>query len=216
MGFADDAERSARTAEEPDSDAALLRAHVLGDPTAFARLYDRHARACWRFIRHRLGPAHEAAADDVLQETWITVARGAERYVPEARFQTWLFTLARSRAIDHLRARAGEAAQTVSLDAPAAGALHDDGGEAWSERLPGDAADEPLARVTSRQQARDFLLALDALPPEQREAFVLQAEGGLSVDEVAQATGVGMETAKSRLRYARTRLRALLAAWRPT
>jgi RNA polymerase sigma-70 factor (ECF subfamily) len=195
-----------------DSDEFLMRAYAAGDTAAFARLYDRHERAAWRFIRHRLGPAHEAAADDVMQETWISVARAAPRYEPSARFTTWLLTIARHKVVDHLR---GLDPATVSLDAPPPGAAPDEDAGAWAERLPGDAADEPLARLASRQQARAFLDALGQLPAEQREAFVLQAEGGLSVDEVAAITGVGAETAKSRLRYARTKLRGLLAAWSP-
>ena len=206
------ADAQANADADADADAALVLAYAAGDTEAFARLYDRHARAAWRFIRHRLGPAHEGAADDVLQETWISVARAAPRWQPGARFTTWLLTIARNKVIDHLRALQPA---TVSLDAPPPGAGPDDADGGWAERLPADAADEPLARLTSRDQARAFLAALDELPDVQREAFVLQAEGGLSVEEVAVATGVGTETAKSRLRYARTRLRALLDAWRP-
>jgi RNA polymerase sigma-70 factor (ECF subfamily) len=208
------ADAATADASTDDSDETLMRAYAAGDTAAFARLYDRHERAAWRFIRHRLGPAHEAAADDVLQETWISVARAAARYEATARFTTWLLTIARHKVVDHLRALD---ASTVSLDAPPPGTDGDPeaAGDAWSERLPGDPAAEPVARLASRQQARALLDALDQLPGEQREAFVLQAEGGMSVEEVAAATGVGAETAKSRLRYARTKLRALLAAWSP-
>src|SRR6476619_4408264 len=64
-----------------DSDESLMHAFADGDAAAFTRLYDRHERATWRFIRHQLGAQHEGAADDVLQETWINVARAAPRYV---------------------------------------------------------------------------------------------------------------------------------------
>ncbi|MGN6529658.1 MAG: sigma-70 family RNA polymerase sigma factor [Burkholderiaceae bacterium] len=201
-------------APAPDSDEALMRAFAAGDARAFTRLYDRHERATWRFIRHRLGARHEAAADDVLQETWISVARAAPRWVATARFTTWLFTVARSRVVDHLRAQADAA---LSIDAPLAGGDADgfDGeGERWVDRLPADEADGPLARIESREQAEAFLAALAQLPEAQREAFVLQAEGGLSVEEVATATGVVPETAKTRLRYAKAKLRALLASSR--
>ena len=195
-----------------DSDEFLMHAFAGGDAAAFTRLYDRHERATWRFIRHRLGAQHEGAADDVLQETWISVARAAPRYVVTARFTTWLFTLARSRVIDHLRAQSHA---MLSIDAPLAGSQDgDDDGERWADRVAADAGDGPLARIESRQQAEAFLDALAQLPPPQREAFVLQAEGGLSVEEVASATGVGAETAKTRLRYAKARLRTLLAGWR--
>jgi RNA polymerase sigma-70 factor (ECF subfamily) len=197
---------------EPDSDEALMVAFAAGEAEAFSRLYDRHERSTWRFIRHRLGRAHEAAADDVMQEAWISVARAAPRYVPSARFTTWLFAIARSRAVDYLRAQAHA---TLSLDAPLEGAAEGTPGS-WAEELPADAAHEPPVRVESRQQAVAFLEALAQLPALQREAFVLQAEAGLSVEEIGRATGVGAETAKTRLRYARARLRALLAGWRPT
>jgi len=198
-----------------DSDEFLMLAFASGDATAFTRLYDRHERAAWRFIRHRLGAQHEGAADDVLQETWISVARAAPRYVATARFTTWLFTVARSRVIDHLRAQANT---MLSIDAPLAGGSGDENedGERWADRVAADVADGPQARIESRQQAEAFLAALAQLPDAQREAFVLQAEGGLSVDEVASATGVGAETAKTRLRYAKAKLRTLLAGWRST
>jgi len=194
-----------------DSDEFLMHAFAGGDAAAFTRLYDRHEKATWRFIRHRLGAQHESAADDVLQETWISVARAAPRYVPTARFTTWLFTVARNRVIDHQRAQANA---MLSIDAPLAGAEGEDDAERWADRVAADAADGPLARIESRQQAEAFLDALAQLPDAQREAFVLQAEGGLSIDEVASATGVGAETAKTRLRYAKARLRTLLSGWR--
>ena len=201
-----------------DSDEFLMHAFAGGDAAAFTRLYDRHERANCRFIRHRLGAQHEGAADDVLQETWISVARAAPRYVATARFTTWLFTVARNRVIDHLRAQSNA---MLSIDAPlvradSGAASDEDDGERWADRVAADAGDGPLARIESRQQAEAFLDALAQLPQAQREAFVLQAEGGLSIDEVASATGVGAETAKTRLRYAKARLRTLLAGWRAT
>jgi RNA polymerase sigma-70 factor (ECF subfamily) len=201
-------------AADPTADEALMRAFAAGDAEAFTRLYDRHERATWRFIRHRLGRAHEAAADDVMQETWLSVARAAPRYVASARFTTWLFAIARSRAIDYLRVQAHA---TLSLDAPLDGStVADDASGTWVDELPADAANEPVVRVETRQQAEAFLSALAQLPALQREAFVLQAEAGLSLEEIARATGVGSETAKTRLRYARARLRTLLADWRST
>ena len=201
-------------AVDPTADEALMRAFAAGDADAFTRLYDRHERATWRFIRHRLGRAHEAASDDVMQETWLSVARAAPRYVASARFTTWLFAIARSRAIDYLRVQAHA---TLSLDAPLDGStVADETAGTWVDELPADAVNEPVVRVETRQQAEAFLSALAQLPALQREAFVLQAEGGLSLEEIARATGVGAETAKTRLRYAKARLRTLLAEWRAT
>lgn len=195
------------------SDEALMSAYAAGDEAAFAVLLGRHEAALLRFVRRSLGAVHESAAEDVLQDTWISVARAADRYraQADARFTTWLYTVARSRVIDHLRR---QDAPAVSLDDE--GAAGGDDGERLVDRLAADARDEPLERVTTRRQAQAFMQALDQLPHEQREAFLLQAEAGLSVEEIGAACGVGAETAKSRLRYARAKLRDLLAAWSPT
>lgn len=194
--------------QEDSPDESLMLAFAAGEAAAFARLYDRHARRVHRFIARHLGTHHAGAADDVLQDTWISVARQAARYAPTARFTTWLYTVARSRVIDHLR-RHGRARE-VPLDAD--DGTSDDAGNLGA-CLAADERHEPLRRLEHREQALAFMAALDALPLAQREAFLLQAEGSLSVEEIAAATGVGAETAKSRLRYARARLRAALADW---
>ena len=118
-----------------------------------------------------------------------------------ARFTTWLFTLARHRVIDHLRARRPQA----SLDAPVG-----EGDDTLADTLAAPSGFGPLRRIETRQQAAQLLAALAELPPEQREAFLLQAEAEMSVSDIAVATGVGFETAKSRLRYARAALRRAL------
>jgi RNA polymerase sigma factor (sigma-70 family) len=68
----------------------------------------------------------------------------------------------------------------------------------------------PLAAVLLRDQATALAQAMGQLPQEQRDAFLLQVEGDLSVEEVAAITGSSFETTKSRLRYARVKLRELL------
>lgn len=192
------------------ADESLMLAFAAGEAAAFTRLYDRHAGRVFRFIARSLGARHAGAADDVLQETWITVARQAPRYLPTARFSTWLFTLARSRVIDHLR-RHGRGDE-LSLDAQTGGDAEGDA-PALADCLAADERHEPLRRLEHREQALAFFKALEALPLVQREAFLLQAEAGLSVEEIAAATSVGAETAKSRLRYARAKLREALAEW---
>jgi RNA polymerase sigma-70 factor (ECF subfamily) len=182
------------------ADEDLMRAYAAGEAAAFATLYDRHQMRVWRYIFRSVGDS--AASDDLAQDVWLRVARQAERYQPraQARFTTWLFTLARNRVIDHLRA----ARPAVSLDEP----LDDERTLADTLAAPSDFG--PVQRIESRQQAARLLAALDALPPEQRDAFLLQAEGGMSVADIAAAAGVGVETAKSRLRYARAALRRTL------
>jgi RNA polymerase sigma factor (sigma-70 family) len=94
----------------------------------------------------------------------------------------------------------------VSLDS-------EDGENSLHEQLVADSGFGPVKQVTSRQQAKALIEAVEGLPPDQREAFLLQAEGDMSVEELATATGVSFETAKSRLRYARSKLKTSLAAF---
>jgi RNA polymerase sigma-70 factor (ECF subfamily) len=181
-------------AEEP-SDESLLHRFAAGEAEAFDRLYHRHELRVWRYLRRAV--PEQATADDLMQDVWFSVAREAGRYRPSARFTTWLFTIAHNRVVDWLRAQRPHASLD-DTEAPLALALTDP--------RPG-----PERRADLDEDARRLLEALADLPDEQRETFLLKAEAGLSVEEIASATGTTFETAKSRLRYARERLRAELA-----
>lgn len=187
--------------EDDDAeDTDLLRAHGAGDPHAFTRLYDRYDRACFHLIRRLLGAAHGDAAEDLHQETWIAVSRHAASFDPaRASFAAWLFTIARHKTFDHFRR------QKVAVLASAQ--------DEAAMRVP-DPGRTPLEQVQSREQAEEIVAAVEALPLEQRGVFVMFAEGGLSLEEIAQVTGVAVETAKSRLRYARAKLRQSLVGER--
>lgn len=187
------------------SDEDLLAAYAAGDARAFGELYERYERAIYRFFL-RQGAA-SAVADDLLQETWLAVVRHAANFEPRAKFTTWLYTVARSKMIDHWRARD----DAVSL-AYFAGDAANDADEAVLDIPAGD-AQRPDHQAMARAEARAFLAAVEALPPAQREAFLLQVEGGLSLEEIAAATGAAHETVKSRLRYAMNKLRAAMEEW---
>lgn len=185
---------------DAEDDADLLRAHGAGDPRAFARLYDRYDRPCFQFVRRVLGPGHGDAAEDLHQETWVAVARNAHAFDPaRASFRGWLFTIARRKVWDHFRR------QKVAVLS---------GGEEDAAMIP-DPDPSPLQQLESRELAGRLVAAVESLPLEQRCAFVLFADAGLSLDEVARVTEVPAETAKSRLRYARAKLKQALAAERP-
>ncbi|HET9160216.1 MAG TPA: sigma-70 family RNA polymerase sigma factor, partial [Caulobacteraceae bacterium] len=108
--------------DDTAEDADLLRAHQAGDLHAFARLYDRYDRPCFRFVCRLLGAAQTQAAEDLHQETWIAVSRNAASFDPaKASFAAWLYTIARHKTFDHFRRQKvavmasviGEAAMTV-------------------------------------------------------------------------------------------------------
>jgi RNA polymerase sigma factor (sigma-70 family) len=186
-------------ANDDDSDEALMRRFAMGDARAFETLYDRHERPVWRFVLRSVREA--AIADDVTQELWFAVARSAATYQATAKFRTWLFTMARNRVIDLSRT----AKANVSIDQDA------DDGEPMFSDLAADSRLGPLRQLESKDSACILLRAVEALPADQREAFLLQAEGDMSVEDIAAATNVSFETAKSRLRYARAKLKSLLS-----
>jgi RNA polymerase sigma factor (sigma-70 family) len=187
--------------DEGESDEVLISRYVGGDAGAFASLYRRHEMRIWRYLRRNVD--NRATAEEVMQEVWFAVARDASRYRPTARFTTWLFAIARNRVIDAVRGRRAH----VSLESL--------GPEPHSvtEFLITEPGAEPLAAVQVRDRAEALMQALRRLPYEQRDAFLLQVEGELSVEEVASITGSTFETTKSRLRYARARLRELLSEY---
>jgi RNA polymerase sigma factor (sigma-70 family) len=182
-----------------DSDESLMLRFAAGDISAFDALYARHELGVWRYVFRSVRV--QAVADDLLQDVWFAVARSAPTYTVSARFKTWLFTMAHNRLVDYFRT----ARHHVSIDG-------DDDGEGGGigQTLAADSGFGPLRRLESSEQAAALIAAVERLPREQREAFLLQAEAGLSVDEIAAATGVNFETAKSRLRYARNSLRQQL------
>jgi len=187
-------------ADDP-TDEQLMHAYAGGDARAFEALYDRHALPVWRFVQRSVQNA--ALADDLVQDVWFSVVRHAPQYEARAKFRTWLFTLAHHRVVDHWRTHKSH----TSLDAEG------EDGSALAEMLAAESGFGPERRLDSRELAQALLDALAALPDLQREAFLLQAEAGMSLAEIAQTTGVNTETAKSRLRYARARLRETLEAF---
>ncbi len=194
---------------DEDSDESLMQAYASGDAAAFARLYDRHEAPVHRFFRRQSIAA--SVADDLLQETWLAVVRSADRYQATAKFTTWLYTIARSKLTDHWRATRAHAV----LD-DAANDANDDGDEpSMVETIAAPTSDQPEVRAMSRDRALAFVAAVEALPGPQREVFLMHVEGELGLNEIASLTAAGVETVKSRLRYAMKKLRAACADWLP-
>ena len=155
-----------------------------GDAGAFETLYARHRGALYRFVLRSL--KDRALAEELFQEAWTRVIEARERYAPSARFKTWLYTIAHNLLVDHWRRKG------LTLV------------ESDEEPL---SSDNPASQAEAREGLARFLQALESLPPVQREAFLLHEESGMSVAEIATATGTNEEAAKSRLRYALMKLR---------
>jgi RNA polymerase sigma-70 factor (ECF subfamily) len=183
------AKQGNKQAEQPESDEALMLRFGRGELPAFEELYRRHAARVWRYIRRSVDDA--GAADELMQEVWLRVLAHARGYETTARFTTWLFTMARSRVIEAVRVSCPQA-------------------EFEADESPAQGRTGPFGSAVHSGLGSDLLAALAALPHPQREAFLLQAEGGLSVAEIAVACGVTVAAAGSRLRQARAALRTAL------
>ena len=175
------------------SDEALMLAYQKGDVSAFECLYGRHKDALFSFLYHSAGQM--AVVEEVAQEAWEAVVRSAERYVPSASFRTWLYQIARQRLADYWRRRDNRHASLSDVVAS---------GENDALADVQAAGDASFAALEQR-----LMRAIGTLPREQRDALLLQ-EQGFSLTEIADITGDGQETIKSRLRYARTQLREQL------
>jgi RNA polymerase sigma-70 factor (ECF subfamily) len=182
------------------SDEALMLAYAAGNAVAFDTLYARHKGPVYRYLLRHCGNA--GAADELFQDVWMRVVRSRASYVVSAKFTTWIYTLAHHRLVDHWRAQGKVGFASIDDDD---GASRDQ-----VESIPGSRVDEPETRVAAREIGQRLKQALAELPALQRDAFLLQQEAGLTLAEIAELTGSGEETVKSRLRYATAKLRAAL------
>jgi RNA polymerase sigma-70 factor (ECF subfamily) len=180
-----------------DEDAQLMLAYARGEMRAFETLYARHRGALYRYLTRQARDGE--IANDLFQEVWSRVIVNRARYEPRAKFRTFLFTLAHNCFIDHCRRIKARPTGMGIEDADAA------------DLLP--AADEwrPDSALARAETSRHYRAALAALPAEQRDVYLLHEESDLSLEEIARVTGVGAETAKSRLRYAVAKLKAAMS-----
>jgi RNA polymerase sigma-70 factor (ECF subfamily) len=179
--------------DQPASDEDLMLRYRDGDVRAFEDLYARHRGGVFRYVLRQVG--FRSAAEEVFQEVWTNIISSRARYRVVARFATFLYRVAHNCVIDYFRRK--PPLQLISLDDDAEDAM----------QVAGPQQEQPERAVARRQTARQLLRALALLPDEQREAFLLHEEGGLTLEEIADVTGVGRETVKSRLRYALAKLR---------
>jgi RNA polymerase sigma-70 factor (ECF subfamily) len=165
-----------------------------GDAAAFDALYARHKGGVFRYLLRQCG--NRSVAEELFQDVWMNLIRSRTAYTVQARFTTYLFRLAHNRVIDHYRSSAGRV--PVSFD------------DEDCPDIEAMAAEEPCElgdTIDRKREARRLMALINGLPDAQREAFLLQQESGLSIAEIADATEVSRETAKSRLRYALAKLR---------
>lgn len=186
------------------SDEALMIRHQRGDRTAFATLVRRHQTAIFNFAFRQL--RIRSTAEDVVQETFVRVVQNAAEFKHEARFVTWLYTIARNLCIDHLRK--GALRKHPSLDEARSGAEGD--GPTLGEQTA-DTKASVEREATGTELRVKIAAAVEELPDEQREVFLMREVANLPFKEIAEITNVPENTVKSRMRYALERLQAALS-----
>ena len=185
------------------TDEMLMVRYQRGDREAFAELVRRYHVPIYNFVIRQV--RHADPARDLTQDVFLRVVQSAAEFKHEARFSTWLFTIARNLSTDHLRKLAHR--RHASLDQPAS-----DSGS----RVLGDSVADGHPRASVERMAGSaevigsIVRAVEALPDEQREVFLLREIGNLPFREIAAITGVGENTVKSRMRYALDRLQEAL------
>lgn len=169
-----------------------MAAYAAGAADAFNALYARHQAKLYRYVLRTVQAPQ--VANDIFQDTWMKLVQAAPTWNASQSVAPWLYTLARNRALDHVKLFKNHVYETPEF-----------------ETAIEDGADEDLSALLHNQRLGAALIAaVESLPLAQREAFVLQADAGMSLDEIATLTHTNTETVKSRLRYARAALKATL------
>lgn len=189
-----------RSSETGDADQMLMERYRDGDAEAFNELYRRYRTPVRRFVAKLCWGQDQA--DEIVQEVWLAVIRGARSYRPTARFTTYLFSIAHRRLQDHWRSRDRHSHAFGPADS-----------DPDSREIADEGATVPEDWAAHAELRSALMAAIDRLPPPQRAVFLLKAEAELSLEEIAAATGASVEATKSRMRYAVARLRAQLATW---
>ena len=183
----------------------MLRVRDADDPGAFEELVDHYQHRLVGILHHLLGNADEA--EDLAQEVFLRVYRTRKRYHPQAKFSTWLFTIANNLALNTLRSRHRK--PTVPLPTQESGPL----GPRPAEQLVADVAPPPGHRLAQQELATVIRQALTGLNERQRMAVVLNKYEDMNYAEIAEVMGLTTKAVKSLLSRARCRLRDDLTAY---
>ena len=192
----------AQNVEELSDEELMLRYSQHGDMKAFEMIVLRHEKPLYNFIYYTV--KNESLAQDILQETFIALVRKAADYEPTAKLTTYMYTIAKNRCIDYFRKKSPK----LTLDAPM-GSGEDDGPTLVS-RIADENSPQSDLSLEKKKFQRALAVALQALPEDQRRAFVLKEIDGLKFREIAEIEQISLGTAKSRLRLAVEKLQGEL------
>lgn len=184
------------------SDEDLMLAFRDGEAAAFELLVARHKRGLYNFL---LRSVHDRSrSEEMLQEVFLRVIRAKDRYQRTARFTTWIYTIARNLCVDESRRQ--KFRRTVPLEAKRRGQAGGDEGQSILDVTEAKQV-APDAQSEAPKLRERVAAAIDGLPDDQREVFMMRQFGGLSFKQIGEAVGAPENTVKSRMRYALEKLR---------
>jgi len=181
------------------ADEDLMLQYQRGEVRAFEVLLSRHRKPVYNFILRILGDRE--TAEDLLQEAFMRVIKGAEAYKRQGKFTTWLYTIARNLCVDQIRRRKHR--KHASLDAPMD--TTDDSGTLLDVLPSNEMASD--RKSVNKQMHETMQRAIEALSEEQREVFLMREFLDMPFKQIADVVGVPENTVKSRMRYALEKLR---------
>lgn len=184
---------------DDQADEDLMVLYQRGEVRAFEILLVRHRKPLYNFILRYLGD--KETAEDLLQEAFMRVIKGAEAYKRQAKFTTWLYTIARNLCVDQTRRRKHR--KHASLDAPLDAS--DESGTLLDVLPSKEMASD--RKSVNKQLHQTMQRAIASLSDEQREVFLMREFLDMPFKQIADVVGVPENTVKSRMRYALDKLR---------
>ena len=175
-------------------DMSLIRTYLQGNQDALAELQERYRRPLYSYLNKML-PGQSALVDDLFQSTWMKVVDKLNKYQDKQKFVSWLFRIAHNNAIDHFRKQKNR--QSVDID---------------ELQLEASSSLIPWQEISSGELGKAIEEAVDKLPDEQREVFLLRQEN-VAFKDIAEIQGCTLNTVLGRMHYAVNKLRTLLKDW---
>jgi RNA polymerase sigma-70 factor (ECF subfamily) len=186
----------ARTQEDAE-DVRLMELVSAGDSGVFERLVERHQRLVVGTVSRMLG--NNSDAEDIAQQVFVRVWKSAKRYVPRAKFTTWLLKITRNLVFNELRRRSRHAHVPLQSES-----------EEEERPIRDERAIAPDASLLEQELQKAIDAAIANLPETQRLAVILRRYEELSYEEIAETLDQSVSAVKSLLFRARTELRASL------
>lgn len=188
------------TLNDDAEDVRLMQLVSGGDTAAFEALVERHQRLVIGTVAKMLG--NHSDAEDIAQQVFVRVWKSAKRYVPRAKFTTWLLKITRNLVFNEMRRQKRHAHLPLQVE-----------GEEEERPIKDEHAASPDASLLERELQGAIEAAITRLPESQRMAVVLRRYEELSYEEIAEVLDQSVPAVKSLLFRARTELRASLSRY---